>query len=71
MNNNVSALDVVALLKDRTDLGLVSGQVGTVVEILDDGIYEVEFVNDEGETYAMATISANELLVLHYDPAAA
>ena len=64
-------MDVVALLKDRTDLGLVSGQVGTVVEILDDGIYEVEFVNDEGETYAMATISANELLVLHYDPAAA
>lgn len=71
MENNVSELDVVALLTERSDLGLVSGQVGTVVEILDDGVFEVEFVDDEGQTYAMATLSAGELLVLHYDPAAA
>jgi hypothetical protein len=28
-------------------------------------------VNDDGQMYAMETLSANELLVLHYEPAAA
>lgn len=71
MENNISELDVVALLADRPNLGLVSGQVGIVVEILDDGIFEVEFVDEDGQLYAMETLSAKELLVLHYDPAAA
>jgi hypothetical protein len=35
MENNISELDVVALLADRPDLGLVNGHVGTIVEILD------------------------------------
>jgi hypothetical protein len=67
----IEELDVVALQKDRNDLGLVKGQVGTVVEILGPGHYEVEFVDDNGNTYAMTPLPANELLVLHYRPVAA
>ena len=44
-------LDVVALLTEVPAHGLLRGQVGTVVELLD-GAYEVEFSDDEGKTYA-------------------
>lgn len=44
-------LDVVALLSDVAAHGLLRGQVGTVVELLD-GAYEVEFSDDDGKTYA-------------------
>ena len=36
-------LDAVALLSDQNELGLVQGQVGTVVELLDDDFALVEF----------------------------
>ena len=60
-------LDVVALLSDLPEHGLVRGQVGTVVELLD-GAYEVEFSDDEGKTYAELAIRRDQLLVLHHRP---
>lgn len=60
-------LDVVAVLSDLPSHGLVRGQVGTVVELLD-GAYEVEFSNDEGQTYAELALPADQLLVLHHRP---
>ena len=60
-------LDVVALLSDLPERGLVRGQVGTVVELLD-GAYEVEFSDDEGKTYAELAIRRDQLLVLHHRP---
>lgn len=51
MYNEPQLLDVVALLSDRPEQGLMRGQVGTVVELLD-GAYEVEFSDDHGRTYA-------------------
>jgi hypothetical protein len=60
-------LDVVALLSDLPEHGLVRGQVGTVVELLDDA-YEVEFSDDEGRTYAQLAIRRDQLLVLHHRP---
>jgi hypothetical protein len=45
-------LDVVALLSDLPEHGLVRGQVGTVVELLD-GAYEVEFIDDKKVTYSL------------------
>jgi hypothetical protein len=60
-------LDVVALLSDLPEHGLVRGQVGTVVELLD-GAYEVEFSDDEGRTYAELAIRRDQLLVLHHRP---
>ena len=49
-----SDLDVVALLVDRPRQGLARGQVGTVVEPLDDVTVLVEFSDDEGRAYALA-----------------
>jgi Domain of unknown function (DUF4926) len=58
-------LDVVALLSDLPEYGLVRGQVGTVVELLD-GAYEVEFSDDDGRTYAELAVAPHQLLVLHH-----
>ena len=46
---------------------LVKGQVGTVVELLDEGIYEVEFLDRHGRTIAMCTLPESDLLMLHYE----
>ena len=59
----------MALIEDIPDRGLLRGQVGTVVESLGPGIFEVEFVNNDGRTYAMLPLKTNQLLVLHYQPA--
>jgi hypothetical protein len=66
-----SLLDVVALLTDRPDHRLARGQVGTVVEQLDDETLLVEFSDDQGRAYAAAPCPRDELLVLHYVPEAA
>jgi hypothetical protein len=71
MSGRIRELDVVALLRDHVDIGLVRGQVGTVVDALDGEHFEVEFCDDEGRTYAMASLAASELIVLHYAPVAA
>jgi hypothetical protein len=59
---------VVALLEELPEQGLVRGQVGTVVEVWAPGVYEVEFSDDEGKTYAMASLRAEQLMRLHYEP---
>ncbi len=59
-------LDVVALTKDIPDHGLRRGQVGTIVEILGPDMFEVEFADNEGRTYATLALNARQLLVLHY-----
>jgi hypothetical protein len=46
MSPNIQLLDVVALTADLPDKGLLRGQVGTVVEILAPGVFEVEFADD-------------------------
>ncbi len=66
-----SLLDVVALLTDLPGQSLVRGQVGTVVEQLDDKTLLVEFSDDQGRTYAVAPCPGAGLLVLHYVPEAA
>lgn len=67
----INVLDVVALLVDMPEHGLVRGQVGTVVERLDEGVFEVEFSDDEGRTYAELALSADAILVLHHRPVVA
>jgi hypothetical protein len=64
----INVLDVVALLVDMPERGLVRGQVGTVVERLDEGVFEVEFSDDEGRTYAELALHELDLLVLHHRP---
>ncbi|MGA2131955.1 MAG: DUF4926 domain-containing protein [Bryobacteraceae bacterium] len=59
---------VVALIQDLPEEGLVRGQVGTVVENWSPGVYEVEFCDDHGRTYAMLALKAEQLMELHHEP---
>ena len=45
------------------------GQVGTVLEIVDgdNPQYLIEFADLQGREYAMAVLTANEILALHYE----
>jgi hypothetical protein len=65
---NIQLLDVVALMEDVPTSGLRRGQVGTVVEELAPGVFEVEFSDDKGRTYAQVALHHEQLLVLHYAP---
>jgi hypothetical protein len=67
MHTTPRLLDVVALLSDVPEHGLLRGQVGTVVEVLD-GALEVEFSDDDGKTYAELALGPDQLLVLHHRP---
>jgi hypothetical protein len=71
MDGTIQLLDVVALTEDQPQRGLQRGQVGTVVEVLAPSVYEVEFSDDDGRTYATLALRAEQLLVLHYQPAQA
>ena len=62
--DKIKLLDTVALLHDLPERRLKAGEVGTVVEILD-GAFEVEFCNDEGETYAEFALRPDQILPLH------
>jgi hypothetical protein len=66
-----AVLDAVALLADRPADKLARGQVGTVVEALDDATALVEFSDDDGAAYALLPCPVSELMVLHYLPQAA
>lgn len=68
MTPNIQLLDVVALTADLPEKGLLRGQVGTVVENLAPGVFEVEFSDDQGKTYAQLALEEDQLLVLHYQP---
>ncbi|MGA9383225.1 MAG: DUF4926 domain-containing protein [Phormidium sp.] len=66
MNSQMNLLDVVALLEDLPELGLYRGQVGTIVEVYEPGVFEVEFSDLNGRAYAIETLNANQLMLLHY-----
>ena len=73
--NKFKDLDIVALTEDRQTthfetgelIALYKGQVGTIVMEYDGEVFEVEFSNNDGTTYAMETIPANQLMLLHYE----
>ncbi len=64
----IELLSVVAVLEDVPKRGLVRGQVGTVVEQLAPAVYEVEFSDDSGRTYASLALHAAQLMRLHHEP---
>ncbi len=69
MTEPLKLLDVVALTEDVPDRALSRGQVGTVVEVLAPSVFEIEFVDDEGQTYALLPLTSDQLMQLHYTPA--
>ncbi len=64
----VELLSLVALLEDTPDKDLLRGQVGTVVETLAPGVFEVDFSDDNGQTYATRALRADQLMRLHCGP---
>ena len=52
--------DRVVLTKDLSGSVLKNGDVGTIVEVYDDGVaYEIEFFALDGTTLAVRTVAAN------------
>ena len=68
MSHKPRLLDVVALTVELPERALVQGQVGTIVETLDGGTYEVEFSDDDGRTYATLALRPSQFMVLHHRP---
>ncbi|MGL6342894.1 MAG: DUF4926 domain-containing protein [Waterburya sp.] len=57
-------------LLEREIAYLPKGQVGTIVEVYNqehENRYLIEFADLEGCEYAMATLTAEEILVLNYE----
>ena len=69
MKEKIKLLDVVALNQDLPEHHLQQGQVGTVVELLAPDVFEIEFSDDDGRTYASLALRADQLFALHYEPA--
>ena len=61
-------LDVVALVEDLPELKLSRGQVGTIVEEYEPDVFEVEFSDTTGRTYALEMLKADQLMVLRHQP---
>lgn len=61
----IEMLDTVALADDLPERNLKQGEVGTVVEVLAPDVFEVEFSDDDGETYAEFALRKDQLIVLH------
>jgi len=61
-------LDVVALTEGMPERHLRCGQVGTIVETLDPGVFEVEFADMELRTYASLAVTEDKLMILHHGP---
>lgn len=66
MTSEIKVLDVVAVLEDVPQHGLLRGEVGTVVELWNDGGFEVEFSDTSGKAYAFAALRDDQLLKLNF-----
>jgi hypothetical protein len=62
---SIELFDTVALICDLPEHGLIAGEVGAVVEVLASDAFEVEFCDENGQTYASQTLRANQIVALH------
>lgn len=60
--------DMVALLEDLPEQNLKRGQVGTIIEEWEAGVYEVEFATTNGVSYAHVALKAAQLMTLYWHP---
>jgi hypothetical protein len=58
-------LDLIAVLKRPPDADVEIGDVGTVVELLSPARLEVEFLDRDGRTRCLATLSVDDVLTLN------
>jgi Domain of unknown function (DUF4926) len=64
MINTIQLLDVVALAENLPKQNLWRGEIGAVVECYPDDVYEVEFVAQDGYTYALVTVRGEQFIPL-------
>ena len=62
----IKLLDVVALIDELESGSLRRGEVGTVVEQWEDGVFEVEFSDNAGKAYAFVALRPDQLMKLHF-----
>jgi hypothetical protein len=55
--DNCNELDVVEITKDIPEQGISNGQRGTILEVYNEQDFEVEVVNNSGETIFLGTLS--------------
>jgi hypothetical protein len=65
VRKKIKLLDTVALIDYIPERKLKRGEVGTVVEVLAPDVFEVEFSDDEGQTYAELALRNDQLIALH------
>lgn len=62
-------LDTVALRRDDSSRGLRAGELGTVVEVLEPGVFLVEFADELGRARVIDSFSVDQLrLVQSFEP---
>lgn len=61
--NSPDLFDVVELLVDLPEHGLVMGAQGAIVVVYENA-YEVEFTNEEGETIALVPLTVAQFVVV-------
>ena len=61
----IKLLSTVALSEDLPGRKLKRGEVGTVVEVLAADVYEVEFCDEDGQSYAELALRGDQLIPLH------
>jgi hypothetical protein len=66
-NEKLSLFSTVAILKDLPENKVVFGQVGTIVELLDEETFEVEFTDRQGQTISEFAVKQEDLMLLHHD----
>ena len=64
--DEIKLLDMVAVTENLPIEGLRRGEVGTVVEKWNDGVFEIEFSDDTGKAYAFAAVPAEKLMKLYF-----
>ena len=62
----IKLLDTVALVDDLPHRKLKRGEVGTVVEILAPDVFEVEFSDEDGQTYAELALRVDQVIALRH-----
>jgi uncharacterized protein YegP (UPF0339 family) len=65
MTDAIFLFDVVRVVESGIAAGLGAGAEGTAVEVLEPGVFEVEFADEDGRAYAIEPFRAEQLVLIH------
>ncbi|RUT09803.1 hypothetical protein DSM106972_002980 [Dulcicalothrix desertica PCC 7102] len=68
INAEIRLLDIVALVEDLPEYGIYRGQVGTVTDIVAENVFEVDFSDTSGQTFAELNLTSQQLMLLLHEP---